>query len=474
MKRTLLILFLTAMLILTFVACNSMPASENNESENSESTSVTEESESISVTEEAESNTEKIEHIHSFEEWFVVKNATQTEEGIKERYCSCGEKQTATIAKLVPVDQPLTSIQCKNELKKIYEDSISQKTVWFEENDWVCARYFNGEHTTTYFYYAKDGISEETWYTKTDAEYLRFNKQATSTYTEKVRESVSVSDYDYSITSSSDGFQYLEYAISLIEKATYFEAVKTEGDNTVYQIKLEAYGVVENITITTCGGLITKYDHADYTVATYDYNKTITLPDENEYRTQQDLSLYQCTSELTEILETAKSQTTVRFVEDDWVYAYYFDGTDNFVYMSGGKDGEWREEWLGKVGNEYLYFCTSTNAEGTTKNYEVSSRSEINDYIENISDVVFQYIEYTLIDFIKDSISFDCKKSVGSTVVYQITATDDYCTREFTLTLVDGRVIEMIISENGSHYTTVTYDYTSIITMPNKNEYRPY
>lgn len=36
-------------------------------------------------------------HVHNFDEWEAVKASTCTEEGIKERYCSCGEKQTANI-----------------------------------------------------------------------------------------------------------------------------------------------------------------------------------------------------------------------------------------------------------------------------------------------------------------------------------------------------------------------------------------
>ena len=34
------------------------------------------------------------EHIHSFGEWSVAKNATCTEDGLKTRYCDCGEKQS--------------------------------------------------------------------------------------------------------------------------------------------------------------------------------------------------------------------------------------------------------------------------------------------------------------------------------------------------------------------------------------------
>lgn len=39
-------------------------------------------------------------HEHCFEEWTIAKRATCTEEGIRERYCSCGEKQTAYLSSL--------------------------------------------------------------------------------------------------------------------------------------------------------------------------------------------------------------------------------------------------------------------------------------------------------------------------------------------------------------------------------------
>ncbi|MBR5144500.1 MAG: hypothetical protein IKW53_05570, partial [Clostridia bacterium] len=40
------------------------------------------------------------EHTHSFGEWSVSKNATCTEDGIKVRYCDCGEKQSENIPHL--------------------------------------------------------------------------------------------------------------------------------------------------------------------------------------------------------------------------------------------------------------------------------------------------------------------------------------------------------------------------------------
>ena len=38
---------------------------------------------------------------HNFGDWVVVKEATATEEGLKERYCACGEKEFETIAKII-------------------------------------------------------------------------------------------------------------------------------------------------------------------------------------------------------------------------------------------------------------------------------------------------------------------------------------------------------------------------------------
>lgn len=37
-------------------------------------------------------------HVHEFGEWQIVNDATCLEEGIRERYCSCGEKETDVIS----------------------------------------------------------------------------------------------------------------------------------------------------------------------------------------------------------------------------------------------------------------------------------------------------------------------------------------------------------------------------------------
>ena len=63
----------------------------------------TEEGSKERVCECGEKETQKIEkvaHSHKYGEWVVIKEATETEAGSKERTCSCGEKETEVIAKL--------------------------------------------------------------------------------------------------------------------------------------------------------------------------------------------------------------------------------------------------------------------------------------------------------------------------------------------------------------------------------------
>ena len=41
-----------------------------------------------------------VEHTHTYSSWVVVDEPTCTEEGLRERTCSCGEKETEMIAAL--------------------------------------------------------------------------------------------------------------------------------------------------------------------------------------------------------------------------------------------------------------------------------------------------------------------------------------------------------------------------------------
>ena len=43
---------------------------------------------------------EPIDHTHKFGKWSVTERPTSTKEGLQERICSCGERESKTIAKL--------------------------------------------------------------------------------------------------------------------------------------------------------------------------------------------------------------------------------------------------------------------------------------------------------------------------------------------------------------------------------------
>lgn len=47
-----------------------------------------------------------VEHVHSFGAWVVVKEPTETETGLKERKCDCGETEQEIIPALGKPDKP--------------------------------------------------------------------------------------------------------------------------------------------------------------------------------------------------------------------------------------------------------------------------------------------------------------------------------------------------------------------------------
>lgn len=48
-------------------------------------------------------------HVHTFGDWAITSEPTYTNQGLKSRYCSCGEVQTEAIPKKTPVNVILTA-----------------------------------------------------------------------------------------------------------------------------------------------------------------------------------------------------------------------------------------------------------------------------------------------------------------------------------------------------------------------------
>lgn len=86
MKKTALAFILAVVALLT-VSCTDLETSSTN-------------ADSSSSMSQNESNDNNNSHTHDFKEWTQVKSPTCTSEGEKERYCSCGEKQTQTVEAL--------------------------------------------------------------------------------------------------------------------------------------------------------------------------------------------------------------------------------------------------------------------------------------------------------------------------------------------------------------------------------------
>jgi len=223
-------------------------------------------------------------HTHSYGEWEITKEATFSEKGVESRKCNCGKEETRDIAKKESETKTLSASECLNELNIVYLNSFSQKTVWFDEDGWIYARYYDGTESYAYFASEKDGVTKNEWYGKINGACYYLEERITSTETTKTYEVISGLELASSVENAGDGFQYLEYAISLTEEASNFNCKKTTKENgTVYELTLIVDGDFEKITITVVDGLITVYDHADYTTATYTYDKKITMPSLNGY-----------------------------------------------------------------------------------------------------------------------------------------------------------------------------------------------
>jgi len=69
---------------------------------------------------------EKEPHIHSYGNWEVVKEATELEEGLKIRTCSCGEKETEVISKLDKSD---------NDVPEFITDIFGEDVVMYDNDD---------------------------------------------------------------------------------------------------------------------------------------------------------------------------------------------------------------------------------------------------------------------------------------------------------------------------------------------------
>jgi len=119
-------------------------------------------------------------HTHSYSEWTIVKEATCTSEGIQERTCACGEKETKNYTKNTNHAQLVSKIDNANfelsysELYSIYTEATNHKSEHNCELDLInlIENMLYGEWkdandnyiTYTYIYSDYNNTEGNTWY----------------------------------------------------------------------------------------------------------------------------------------------------------------------------------------------------------------------------------------------------------------------------------------------------------------------
>lgn len=94
--RSLLVVALILACVLSFSACGSESGATVTQGEQNTRGDDTKPSNSTNST--VGTTQGGVVHTHQFGEWYTVTKATCTEEGLQERSCECGEKETQSIA----------------------------------------------------------------------------------------------------------------------------------------------------------------------------------------------------------------------------------------------------------------------------------------------------------------------------------------------------------------------------------------
>ena len=268
-------------------------------------------------------------HTHSYGEWETVKNPTCTTEGSKERYCSCGEKQTANISatghcfgewtvtqepteqekgietrcctcgtietKDIPTKKPqtqtsqLSMLEFCSELEAYLEATRNQPSFSYVISDiygddpfTYCTIYFNGEQTLI-----QDNAHDTRIFGKVGTEYVDMNVDE-KTYTE-----MSESEFEELVdTYRKNMLSDIEYFPDEVKKGTNFECQKLTNDNKItYFVKcsVEYGGVFGTVnyrtTIKVENGVIIEYEDPELEeiILTYPNDVVVELPDLSDY-----------------------------------------------------------------------------------------------------------------------------------------------------------------------------------------------
>ena len=191
----------------------------------------------------------------------------------------------------------LTKDQYITEIDALFQNILNQNTLWFNDNDLIYARYFDGNE---FFVYTYEGKDEDGWYKtyagKVANDYLMFVEHV----------ELSSQSKEYSVTTKSTIDQIIAYMNEVLyedifDSASFqydsddgFKCTKTISDTTIYEIEAKSGITTYNVSVIVTDGLITEiqteavtvYNNNSYTNQSkinFYYDKIITLPDVSDY-----------------------------------------------------------------------------------------------------------------------------------------------------------------------------------------------
>ena len=215
---------------------------------------------------------------HSYGEWEIVKEATYTEKGSESRKCTCGQTETRDIAKKESETKTLTGIECYSELFNCYSNMLKEPSISYKEGDYEYSIYNDGVNTIMHSYYKKlDGDTidkRECWYGKYGNNYVYVYCGNVSKY----YKIISKEEYDSALENyRSDIFNLIEDLLGGISNSNNVECVKTTGEIDTYIIKVSTPYDTVNVIVKARDGLITEYQYSD-TPIIYRTDVIVTLP----------------------------------------------------------------------------------------------------------------------------------------------------------------------------------------------------
>lgn len=191
-------------------------------------------------------------HTHSLGEWTVVREATCTQEGLQERVCSCGYKETKSIEKNIEHTNILNKIANSSyetsyqELYAIYTEILSHKK--------DCTSSIDSSYTA----YLLENMLYGKWQ-DSNGNYIRFS-------------------YEYSNYNNTAGstWYYTNLPSSKISGNNYYYYTKVENNNLII-------GYEDTLTEERTNNFIITFGESEITVLNENNNKTYVLSLDKDY-----------------------------------------------------------------------------------------------------------------------------------------------------------------------------------------------